>query len=87
MIKKIAAFTLIFFLVLSFQSKASIYKTYSGISHTITLDEIEESILPSNFTNTNLGDSAYINYLDIAACDLYSKFNFKKWNGLDYDLF
>ncbi len=87
MIKKIATFSLIFFLVLSFQSKASIYKTYSGISHTITLDEIEESILPSNYSSNNLGDSAYVNYLDIAACDLYSKFNFKKWNGLDYDVF
>lgn len=80
-----AIFILAFFLTIV--SKGSTTSVEMFDNDDLYVQEVQEALLPNVSNALNFGDSANINYLDLAACDLYSKFNFKRYNALDYDLF
>jgi len=88
MIKKKALLLSLFLLFQSAQFSYSSSVTIAPLLNSqLSPDEIEASILPSVTNALALGDSSNINYLGITSCDLYSKFNFKKSNSLNYSIF
>jgi len=87
MIRKAISVLLVTALFTPFQSSASIFKSFSDEQLELIADEIEASILPSTTNALNTSDSSEVSFLEIAATDEYSKFDFKKWNAVNYNLF
>lgn len=87
MVKELRKLLFISTIFLSLVSMASDSSVELFDNDDLYVQEVQAALLPNVSNALNFGDSAQINYLELAACDVYSKFNFKHWNSLDYDLF
>ena len=84
MVNKSVSVILLSLIFMSFQSSVNINESFSQNDAPAKSEEIKSNIFSGSLSS---GDSANVNYLEIAACDVYSKFKFNKWNNLRYDIF
>jgi len=87
MVKVLRQLAISIALLLTTVSKATDTSVEIYNNDELYVQEVQAALLPNVCNALNLGDSSHINYLDLAACDIYSQFNFKSYNALDYDLF